>query len=154
MDESIYLKKKNGENISVGYICESGDGYIRFSDGTQICYGNVSNAYDGNITEYPKPFLINTNPYVMMHIYERYYKTMGSSPFVYLCKSTNSNNSQLIIDVKATSLTISASKNSMMNQHTHILNADMVPYSTTYFSNDEDNHKGVHFEYIAIGRWK
>ena len=153
MDESIYLKK-NGENISVGYICESGNGYIRFSDGTQICYGNVSNAYDGNITEYQKPFLINTNPYVMMNIYTRWYKTTNSSPYVYLCKSTNSNNSQLVIDVKATSLKLSDNKDPFMNQHTHILNVGTVPYSTTYFDNDEDNQKGVHFEYIAIGRWK
>lgn len=149
----IYLfEKKNGENISVGYICESGDGYIRFSDGTQICYGNVSNAYDGNITEYQKPFLINTNPYVMMHIYDRHYKTTNSSPYVYLYKSTNSNNSQLVVNVYATSLTIYGKVNGFTNDLR--LHSDMVSYSTTYFDNDEDNQKGVHFEYIAIGRWK
>lgn len=154
MDESIYLKKKNGENISVGYICESGDGYIRFSDGTQICYGNVSNAYDGNITEYQKPFLINTNPYVMMHIHSRWYKTTNSSPYVYLYKSKNSNNSQLVIVVEATSLTLLKSSANFQNQHTHKLKVTTVPYSKTYFENDEDNQKGVHFDYIAIGRWK
>lgn len=147
----INLKKKNGENISVGYICESGDGYIRFSDGTQICYGNVSNAYDGNITEYPKPFLINSNPYVTMHIHERYYSTINSSPFVYLRKSTSSNNSQLVIDAKATSLKINGKVQLMSNAY---IDADMVQYSKTYFSNDEDHKKGIWFDYIAIGRWK
>ena len=51
----------NGENAAT--IVESGEGYIRFGDGTQICYGlYLRNGYTNNATkvDFAKAF-INTN---------------------------------------------------------------------------------------------
>lgn len=87
-----------------------------------------------------------------MHIHSRYYKTINSSPFVYLYKSISSNNSQLVTRINATSLKIN-NKGSFPNNSYNIA-CTMVEYSETYFDNDEDHTKGVWFDYIAIGRWK
>ena len=55
----VYLKKKTNESILLNPIVieESGEGYIRFSDGTQICYGRFWNVSNSSIINYPKPFI-------------------------------------------------------------------------------------------------
>lgn len=47
-------------------ISESGNDYIRYSDGTQICWGN-STGVDGGVrtVTFPKPFKTNTTPNVI-----------------------------------------------------------------------------------------
>ena len=68
---SISLKKKNGEDISVGYIVESGDHYIRFSDGTQICYDYHANddyCNDNAYINFPKVFIRRPSLTVSRHL--------------------------------------------------------------------------------------
>lgn len=53
------FEKKNGENISIEYIVESGDGYIRFSNGIQICYNchfNDGYCHDGDSIIFKREF--------------------------------------------------------------------------------------------------
>ena len=46
MTSDVIFSQYNGSSIPLSNIVESGDGYIRYSDGTQICYGTIeSRAY-------------------------------------------------------------------------------------------------------------
>lgn len=135
----------------MGHICESGNGYIRFSNGIQICYGEVINVYMGHITKYSRPFLINTKPYVMMHLSNMNFRRIDSSPYVYISSDENkSNDSQLVAYIKATSLQI----RSFSGLSDAILQADLVDYTENYIDVDTNHAKGVSFRYLAIGRWK
>ena len=60
---NVPMSLPNGKSIELNNITESGTGYIRFSDGTQICYGFNRVPNPGKKTHrmsykftYPKPF--------------------------------------------------------------------------------------------------
>ena len=64
---NVPMTLSNGKSIELNNITESGNGYIRFSDGTQICYESclakiietniqLNQCFSTNIT-FPKPFI-------------------------------------------------------------------------------------------------
>ena len=63
---NVPISLANGSSVELSNVTESGSGYVRFSDGTQVCYGITSDVIsdnkddDGyiNITlSYPKAFV-------------------------------------------------------------------------------------------------
>lgn len=56
------MKKKTNELIQLISVTEAGDGYIRFSNGLQICYGIIiastqaSGNHDAETISFSKPF--------------------------------------------------------------------------------------------------
>ena len=117
----------NGKSIELNNITESGNGYIRFSDGTQICYGIVS---------------IQTNDVIYANkeftVYNSFPKKFISSPTLSILRQqVNSNMAEL-------------------NTHIKVVDAiSTVTESLVRFISTENFSKiYVDFSYIAIGRWK
>ena len=62
---NVPMSLPNGKSIELNNITESGTGYIRFSDGTQICYGTCNASNESGIKSdrlagkftYPKSFI-------------------------------------------------------------------------------------------------
>ena len=62
---NVPMSLSNGKSIELNNITESGTGYIRFSDGTQICYGICNAPNESGIKTdrvvgkftYPKSFI-------------------------------------------------------------------------------------------------
>ena len=124
---NVPMTLSNGKSIELNNITESGSNYIRFSDGTQICYRVVSIQTDDKITHdvdftvytlYPKPFI--------------------STPALnVLRQQVNSDMSQLNTNIK-------------------VIDAiSTVNGASVRFVSSADFAKiYVDFSYIAIGRWK
>ena len=129
--------KKNGENISIGYICESGDGYIRFSNGIQMCYGHIKwNEDDSNkktyrIVTYPKAFKTFSN-------------IDYDVPFIFVQPNQrNSKDGIAKLSVEQTMLEEDSSGEIMLNNSSQCaIIADKVYTS------------GLYVWYLVIGRWK
>ena len=119
----------NGKSIELNNITESGNGYIRFSDGTQICYGFNLLPNPGQKTHrishkftYPKPF--NDTPICSI-----------------IRQATVSENSNINIIDKDFRIDRIASNNS-------ICIFDVI------YTEGEAYFGITNTTYIAIGRWK
>ncbi len=53
-------------SIPLSNIIDSGDGYIQYSNGLQICYGIYSKVKDGSTISFSKSFLNDTTPFVIV----------------------------------------------------------------------------------------
>ena len=121
----------NGKSIELNNIVESGDNYIRFSDGTQICYGQLSvpnttyssNGYYHRRTAYPKTFDA--------------LKTTVVANINYVQPTSLSNIVKANFSIMACG---SASSRDI--------------WVEVYNGNSESVTASVYVNYIAIGRWK
>lgn len=157
----INFQKKNGEMISIGSgIAESGDGYIRFSDGTQICYGYISDAYNNTSIPYPK--LFSTSPYVMFN-YSSIYCTDINMLYLFHINTggfsinDNDHNSKNTLKLSIEVVTINTKlATADLGGHKHKIEAAMAIFDEGIKSNLDPNLtlKGLYVDYIAIGRWK
>ena len=156
----INLQKRNGEMISIGSgIAESGEGYIRFSDGTQICYGSISNAYNGTIIRYPEAF--SAMPYITFSYISSYVtdNNMIYSFHVFSDGITDDENFTILSAV-ALNIQFISIKTKLatadLGGHKHNIETQMTYYTEDVKSNLDPNLtlKGLYVEYIAIGRWK
>ncbi len=167
----INLQKRNGEMISIGSgIAESGDGYIRFNDGTQICYGTISNAYHLTTITYPKPFFVNMPCVTFNHsniyasdinaIYSFHvttdYRDYPDIPDIPGQDTTDPYVWALILRIEFISIkTVLATAD--LGGHRHTIKAEMKFYEKGIKSNStnpEVTLDGIDVSYIAIGRWK
>lgn len=53
-------------SIPLSNIVDSGDGYIQYNNGLQICYGIYSKVKDGSTISFSKSFLNDTTPFVIV----------------------------------------------------------------------------------------
>lgn len=120
----------NGKSIELNNIVESGNNYIRFSDGTQICYGTFG---IGNRTYSP-------NGYARYDLI--YPKTFDALPAAGIANIDNVQPTSLSTKVKANFSIMSCSGSS----------SDLFIY--VYNGNSESVKASVYLNYIAIGRWK
>ena len=118
------MKKKTNELIQLISIAEAGNGYIRFSNGLQICYAIISLPYrneavgncNGSTITFTMPFI--DRPSLTL---SRYMDDLGYS-------------NEYIKDIHYSELT----------DHSFIIvGNDMA-----------DAAKVINFSYIAIGKWK
>ena len=117
----------NGKSIELNNITESGNGYIRFSDGTQICYRVTSIQTDDKITHN-----------VDFTVYTLYPKPFISIPALsVLRQQVNSNMSLLNTNIK------------VIDAISTVNGASVRFVSSTDFVKIY-----IDFSYIAIGRWK
>lgn len=94
---NINLKKKTGESISLTHIEESGSRYIKFNDGTMICYGQVGYidyaAERHNTITFPRPFInipaITITPYAVYVPNDPRFCPTYSSAHSYIHDETN-----------------------------------------------------------------
>ena len=124
-------------------IVESGDNYIRFSNGIQMCFGSVTtnNLIDQipsftkgkyyhlkNVITYPKPFVIRN----------------GIAPFTIAIRSNSSPSEAPTIDNCINVIGTSSTETSM----------GMRIY--TFADRDYSNESVLSFDmgYLAIGKWK
>ena len=158
----INLQKRNGEMISIGSgIAESGKGYIRFNDGTQICYGYISNAYNKTTITYPKPFseipytmfnyssmhLTETNAIYLFHITSGGFSINGDS-------NINSKNTlKLRIDFVSIKTKLATAD---LGGHSHKIESVMMSFDegTKSTISPDETLRGIGVDYITIGRWK
>lgn len=156
----INLQKRNGEMISIGSgIAESGEGYIRFSDGTQICYGYISNAYNGTIIRYPEAF--SAAPYITFSYISRYV-TDNNMIYSFHVSSGGITDDENFTILSAVALNIqfilikTKLATADLGGHKHTIETQMAYYTEDVKSNLDPNLtlKGLYVEYIAIGRWK
>ena len=129
---NVPITLANGSTVELNNITESGNGYIRFSDGTQICYHSLmadinektigpGKCFSTNVT-YPKPFID--------------YPVITPSHQIN-SKTTNIEYSTHKVYVEGCASTEREAK--------------------IEFTNDSDesiNASSVYVSYIAIGRWK
>lgn len=165
----INFQKKNGEMISIGSgIAESGDGYIRFNDGTQICYGTIKNAYHLTMIAYPKPFLSmpcvtfsHSNIYASdINAIYSFHVTTDAADYPDFPdipgQDTHHDVSALILRIEFISIkTILATAD--LGGHSHNIRAEMKFYEEGIKSNSKNPEvtlDGIDVRYIAIGRWK
>ena len=126
---NVPMTLSNGKSIELNNITESGNGYIRFSDGTQICYGFNLLPDPGYKTHrishkftYPKPFS----------------DTPVCSIIRQLCGSENSN-----IEIIDRDFRIDRT----------VSNNSICLFDVIYTEGDA-NFGTTNTAYIAIGRWK
>lgn len=156
----INLQKRNGEMIPIGSgIAESGEGYIRFSDGTQICYGAISNAYCGTIIWYPKAF--SAMPYATFSYINNDYITDKNMIYLFHVSSGGATDDENFTILTALALRIQfiSIKTKLatadLGGHKHDIETQISNYTEYVKSNLQGaTLKGIYVEYIAIGRWK
>lgn len=124
---NVPISLPNGKSIELNNITESGTGYIRFSDGTQICYGIVS---------------IQTNDAIHANkeftIYNNFPKKFISNPTLSILRQqVNSNMEELNTRIKVVDAI-----------------STVTGSSVRFISTASFNKLYVDFSYIAIGRWK
>ena len=156
--------------ISIGSgISESGNGYIRFNDGTQICYGTINNAYHLTTITYPKPFLSmpcvtfshsniyasDINAIYSFHVTTSY-RDYPDLPDIPGQEDTNHDVSILVLRIEFISIkTVLATAD--LGGHRHTIKAEIKFYEKGIKSNSKDPEvtlDGIDVSYIAIGRWK
>lgn len=130
MTSDVIFSQYNGSSIPLSNIVESGDGYIRYSDGTQICYGTFG---IGNRTYSP-------NGYARYDLI--YPKTFDALPAAGFANIDNVQPTSLSTKVKANFSIMSCGGSS----------SDLFIY--VYNGNSESVKAYVYLNYIAIGRWK
>ena len=120
----------NGKSIELNNIVKSGNNYIRFSDGTQICYGvfAISNK------TYP------SNGYV--HYELTYPRTFDALPAAGFANIDNVQPTSLSTEVKANFSIMTCGGSS----------SDL--FINIYNGNSQSVKASVYLNYIAIGRWK
>ena len=150
---NVPMSLSNGKSIELNNITESGDGYIRFSDGTQICYDSSTNAfvrlvggdkqdikYVSSITYFPKAFINNPIIYA--------YSPMHSE---YNAVSLKTN-----IDIKSDEY---ASLANSYTEYGYETVRNYQSFTNGFISYYFDGYTGDELRfgqlyYIAIGRWK
>ena len=149
---NVPITLANGNTVELNNITESGKGYIRFSDGTQICYDSFTNTfvqlvggykqdikYVSSITYFPKAFINNPIIYA--------YSPMHS---VYDAVSLKTN-----IDIKSDEYASLANSYIFSYEtgrnYQSFTNGFISYYFDGFFDGESSDWQ---FCYIAIGRWK
>ena len=157
MTSDVIFSQYNGSSIPLSNIVESGDGYIRYSDGTQICYGTIeSRAYsDQRLTSTitSTKMLWGDEAGTLSYSFSKSFK-YGSTPSIMVmpvkhvkgqrwvaCPNKGLGESQVdsMTDIDYLAATASYSSFSFYGSFNI---TSRVYYVVTYLS------------YIAIGRWK
>ena len=114
----------NGINGTIDEIIESGDGYIKYSDGTMICYNTVSGTTSlaSYWSQFQRGQLSVTFP-----------QTFTSVPSITISSINTESYAQLSFG--ADSITVSS-------------------FIAKVFKPNSATNTGVNFSYIAIGKWK
>lgn len=151
----INFQKKNGEMISIGSgIAESGNGYIRFSDGTQICYGDISNAYDATHIPCPKPF--SEKPRITCNYHNSMLITDRNSIYMFHVDGNyNSSKNEIILGIEYIRInTLLATAD--LGGHKHNIESSVSDFAkgTKSIQQPDLTLGGIYVSYIAIGRWK
>lgn len=138
-----YLSPTGSTTSLTASIVESGDNYIRFSNGIQICFGvaKCNNIIDqiqslrkdtyynlNRVITYPKPFIIHNN----------------NAPFTIAIRSNSSNSEKPTIDSCFNIIGTSSTE----------IHMGLRIYA--YNNRDYSNADVVSFDigYLAIGKWK
>ena len=133
---NVPITLANGNTVELNNITESGSGYIRFSDGTQICYGDAlilakkdCNYFYGTIT-YPKTFSGRVNLFAIHTD----------------CTTEESMDSMLNNLTPSTWL---------WNAYTEVTMSSQTRGLIRYYSEVVgDGETDMSTSYLAIGRWK
>ena len=121
----------NGKSIELNSITESGNGYIRFSDGTQICYG----------------FNVVPNPGKKIHRIEysfAYPKTFSDVPICSVIRQA--------CNIKTDNLDINLIDKDFSIDR--ITSNDSTCVFDVIYTQGEADFGIINTTYIAIGRWK
>lgn len=124
---NVPITLANGNTVELNNITESGSGYIRFSDGTQICYGLRSIKTNGSI--------VANNSFTIYNIFPKEF--ISNPTLSILRQQVNSDMSQLDVNIKVIDA-ISTVTGSYIR----------------FISTSSYDQIFVDFSYIAIGRWK
>ena len=128
---NVPITLANGNTVELNNITESGNGYIRFSDGTQICYGFHVPWIEEDQTSNRVSFSFNyTKPFCNLPV---------CSVIRQLGVSADSDLTLLNADYRIERI---------ISNYVHCT-YDMVHTNSNFFESGYYN-----ISYIAIGRWK
>ena len=128
---NVPMSLSNGKSIELNNIVESGNNYIRFSDGTQICYGQLSISNT----------MYSSNGYY--HHRVAYPKTFDALPATVVANINYVQPISLSNTVKANFSIMACGSSSSRDIWVEVYNG-----------NSESVKASVYVNYIAIGRWK
>ena len=157
MASDVIFSQYNGSSIPLSNIVESGDGYVRYSDGTQICYGTIeSKAYsDQHLTS----ALISTKMLwgeaaaTLSYSFSKSFK-YGSTPSIMVMPVKHVKGQRW---VACPNLGLGESQNDTMTDIDYL--AATASYSSFSFYGSFNMTSKAYYvvtylNYIAIGRWK
>ena len=133
---NVPITLANGNTVELNNITESGSGYIRFSDGTQICYGDAlifakkdCNYFYGTIT-YPKTFSGRVNLFA-----------------IHTDCTTDESMDSILNNLTPSTWLWNAYIEATISSQTR----GLIRY---YSKNVGDGKTNISTSYLAIGRWK
>lgn len=151
----INFQKKTGEMISIGSgIAESGNGYIRFNDGTQICYGSATKVFNDDVITCAKPFLKDDDTCVTFSYSTQYIRDINR---IYMFNVAGyGGNGGIHISINFIEKIITKNATADLGGHSHKIEATVSEFNrgTVSVEGSSTLTNGINLHYIAIGRWK